>query len=215
MSKISRLEAVHTHLTIRLHYYITRLLRLDQYEFTTDIFDNYTKSVGQGTIMQAEIDDHCDSLRHIEDACHHGLAGTSPEGFEEYGYEWHEDVQEPEGPYDPYVDILGYLTGGGNISCLTLSPALLRFIELLPEVAAEIAERDVEAKDGVLLYVEDDGTSRPMTRGELLRKGNRAVLNAVEESLFATTYATDMLRVQELASTRGDLQQILDLLEQD
>lgn len=215
MSKITRLEAVHTHLTIRLHYYITRLLRLDQYEFTPDIFDNYTKSVGQGTIMQAEIDDHCDSLRHIAAACRHGLAGTAPEGFEEYGYEWREDIQEPEGPYDPYVDILGYLTGGANISCLSLSPALLRFIELLPEVAAERAERDVEAKDGVLLYLEEDGGTRPMTRSELLRQGNRAVLEAAEQSLFATTYAEDMLRVQELASTRGDLQQILDLLAQD
>jgi hypothetical protein len=214
MSKISRLEAVHTHLTIRLHYYITHLLRLDQYEFTPDIFDNYTKSVGQGTVMQAEIDDHCDSLRAIEEACHHGLAGTSPDGFEEYGYEFNPEPEEPDLPYDPYTDIFGYLAGGANISCMMLSPALLRFIELLPEVAAELAERDVEAKDGVLLHLEDDGTSRPMTRSELLRKGNRAVLDAVEESLFATTYAEDMLRIQQLATERGDLQQILDLVEQ-
>lgn len=212
MSKITALETIHTHLSVRMQYFISRLLRVEQYEFTPETFDHYTKSVGQATIMQAEIDDHCNSLTAIEAACQHGMAGTLPEGYTEDGYEFTEHPETPELPYDPYTDILGYLTGGGNISCLTLSPALLRFIELLPEVAAERAERDVEAKDGVLLYVGDDGQTRPMTRSELLRAGNRAVLAAVEESLFATTYAQDMLRVQELAHARGDLQQILDLL---
>lgn len=212
MSKITALETIHTHLCVRMQYFISRLLRVEQYEFTPETFDHYTKSVGQATIMQAEIDDHCDSLRAIEAACQHGLKGTDPVGFEEYGYEFLDEPQEPELPYDPYTDILGYLTGGTNISCLTLSPALLRFIELLPEVAAERAERDVEGKDRVLLYVEDDGQTRPMTRSELLRQGNRAVLDAVEESLFATAYADDMLRIQELARARGDLHQILALL---
>jgi hypothetical protein len=212
MNKIARLETIHTHLCIRLQYYINRLLRLEQYAFTQDDFDNYTKSVGQGTIMQAEIDDHCNSLRAIEAACQHGLAGTIPEGYTEDGYEFTEHPETPELPYDPYTDILGYLAGGANVSCLTLSPALLRFIELLPEVAAERAERDVEAKDGVLMRMDDEGGCRPMTRSELLRAGNRAVLDAVEESLFATTYAQDMLRIQELAHARGDLQQILALL---
>ena len=212
MSKITALETVHTHLSLRIQYFITRLLRVEQYEFTPETFDHYTKSVGQATIMQAEIEDHCDSLRAIEAACQHGLKGTDPVGFEEYGYEFMEEPQQPELPYDPYTDILGYLTGGANVSCLTLSPALLRFIELLPEVAAERAERDVEAKDGVLLHVGDDGQTRPMTRSELLRHGNRSVLDAVEQSLFATTYADDMLRIQEVAHARGDLQQLLALL---
>jgi hypothetical protein len=212
MNKIARLETIHTHLCIRLQYYINRLLRLEQYAFTQDDFDNYTKSVGQGTVMQAEIEDHCNSLTAIEAACQHGLAGTIPEGYTEDGYEFTEEPETPELPYDPYTDILGYLTGGGNISCLTLSPALLRFIELLPEVAAERAERDVEGKDRVLLYVGDDGQTRPMTRSELLRQGNRSVVHAMEESLFATTYADDMLRIKELAHARGDLHQILVLL---
>ncbi|MDF7810931.1 hypothetical protein [Hymenobacter sp. YC55] len=212
MSKITQLETVHTHLTMRLHYFITRLLRVEQYEFTPETFDYYTKSVGQGTIMQAEIEDHCDSLRAIEAACHHGLAGTAPEGFEEYGYEFTEAPEVPLLPYDPYTDILGYLAGGANISCLTLSPALLRFIELLPEVAAERAERDATGQDGVLMRFDEVGDCRPMTRSELLRAGNKAVLEAVEESLFATTYADDMQRIQELAHARGDLRQILSLI---
>ncbi|WP_375438144.1 hypothetical protein [uncultured Hymenobacter sp.] len=214
MSKIAALETVHTHLTIRLHYFITRLLRVEQYEFTPETFDYYTKSVGQGTIMQAEIDDHCNSLRGIEAACQHGLAGTAPEGYDEDGYEFTEEPETPQQPYDPYTDILGYLAGGANISCLTLSPALLRFIELLPTVAAERAERNVEAQDGVLLRMDDAGGCRPMTRSELLRAGNKAVLDAVDQSLFASTYAADMRRVQELAMVRDDFRQILDLVQQ-
>ncbi|RSK23953.1 hypothetical protein [Hymenobacter metallilatus] len=213
MSKINHLETVYGHLSIRANYFVNRLLRLDQYEFTPEIFDHYTKSVGQATIMQAEIDDHCDSLEHIAQACKHGLEGTEPEHYREFGYEFTEEMEAPELPYDPYADILGYLAGGANISCMTLSPALLRFIELLPEVAADRAERDVEAKDGILLYLNDDGSSRPMTRSELLRKGNRTVMEAAEQSLFATTYAEDMLRVQELARTRGSLQEMLKLLD--
>ena len=212
MNKITALETIHTHLCVRMHYFISRLLRVEQYEFTPETFDHYTKSVGQATIMQAEIEDHCNSLTAIEAACQHGLAGTIPEGYTEDGYEFAEEPETPELPYDPYTDILGYFTGGANISCRTLSPALLRFIELLPEVAAERAERDVEAKDGVLMRLDDEGSCRPMTRSELLRAGNRSVVDAVEQSLFATTYANDMLRIQQLAHARGDLHQILDLL---
>lgn len=99
-----------------------------------------------------------------------------------------------------------------NISCLSLSPALLRFIELLPEVATDRAERDVAAKDGVLLHVGDDGTTRPMARSELRRLGNRAVVHATEDSFFATIYADELMRIQQLAHARGDLQQLLALL---
>lgn len=212
MSKITALETVHTHLSVRMQYFITRLLRLEQYEFTPETFDHYTKSVGHATIMQAEIEDHCDSLRAIEAACHHGLGGTAPEGYDEFGYEFTEQPETPALPYDPYTDILGYLNGGANISCLTLSPALLRFIELLPEVAAERAERDVAGKDGVLMRFSEEGDCQPMTRSELLRAGNRSVLDAVEQSLFATSYANELRRIQELAHSRGDLQQILALL---
>ncbi|MBO3273210.1 hypothetical protein [Hymenobacter defluvii] len=212
MSKIQHFETVNTHLHVRMQYFINRLLRAEQYEFTPESFDYYTKTVGQATIMQAEIEDHRDSLAHIEAACQHGLAGTIPEGYEEDGYEFTKDPETPELPYDPYTDMLGYLHGGGNISCLTLSPALLRFIELLPDVAAERAERDATGQDGVLLYVNDDGSTRPMTQRELRRQGNRAVLEAAEEALFATAYAADMQQVKTLAEQRGDLQQILDLL---
>jgi hypothetical protein len=214
MSKITRLETIHTHLSIRLQYFINRLLRLEHFEFTKEVFDNYTQTVGQGTVMQAEIKDHCDSLRGILLACRHGLAGTNPEGFEEWGYEFAEDPEQPLAPYDPYADILGYLRGGLNISCMALSPALLRFIELLPEVAADRAERDVFAKDGVLLRVDDEGQTHPMTQEELRCRGDQALLDALEESMFATTYAEDMLRIQQLATERGDLQQIQDLVEQ-
>jgi len=58
------------------------------------------------------------------------------------------------------------------------SPALLRNIELLPDVAADRAERDANAQDGVLLHVNDDGITRPMTQRELRRRGNRAVLES-------------------------------------
>ena len=212
MSKIDRLETIHTRLAIRRQYFVFRLLRLDQYEFTPDSFDHYTKSVGQATIMQAEIEDHCASLKAIEAACHHGLNGTIPEGYEEDGYEFTQDPETPDLPYDAYTDILGYLHGGSNVSCRTLSPPLLRFIELLPTVATERAERDLHAKDGVLLHVHADGSTRPMTTEELHRRGDHKLLDALEDSLFATTYAQEMQQIQLLAKQRGDLQQVLDLL---
>lgn len=212
MSKISHLQTVSTHLHVRMHYFINRLLRAEQYEFTPETFDYYTRTVGQATIMQAEIEDHCNSLRSIAAACQHGFDGTIPEGYEEDGYEFSEDPQTPELPYDPYTDILGYLHGGGNISCLTLSPALLRFIELLPDVAAERAERNAKGEDGTLLCHDEEGGLRPMTQRELRRQGNQAVLEAAEEALFAEAYATDMQQIKALVEQRGDLQQILDLL---
>lgn len=129
--------------------------------------------------------------------------------------EWRKDMQIPEQPYGPYADSLGYLTGGANISCRTLSPALRCFIKLLPEVAADRSECDVEGKYRVLLYPQEDSGTRPLIRSEVLRLGNRAVLDAVEDSLLATAHAHHMVRMQELTSTRGDLQQILDLLKPD
>jgi hypothetical protein len=212
MSKLDRLTTVSAHLAIRKHYFVSRLLRLDQYQFTPETFEDYTKSVGQATIMEAEIQDHCLSLRAIEAACQHGLNGTIPDGYQEDGYEFTEEPETPLLPYDAYSDILGYLHGGSNISCLTLSPALRRFIELLPDVAAERAERDATAQDGVLLYVEDDGSTRPMTQRELRRRGNQTVMDAMEEVLFATAYADDLQQIQQIAEQRGDLQQILALL---
>lgn len=212
MSKIERLETIHIRLAIRRQYFVFRLLRLDQYQFTPETFEEYTKSVGQATIMQAEIEDHCSSLRAIAAACHHGLNGTIPEGYEEDGYEFTEEPETPDLPYDAYTDILGYLHGGGNVSCRTLSPPLKRFIELLPSVAAECAERDLHAKDGVLLHVNDDGSTRPMTQPELLRRGDQAQLEALELSLFAETYASELQQIQRLAEQRGDLRQILEFL---
>jgi hypothetical protein len=212
MHKIERLETVHTRLAIRRQYFVFRLLRLDQYAFTPETFEEYTKSVGQATVMQAEIEDHCSSLRAIEAACHHGLNGTIPEGYAEDGYEFTEDPETPLQPYDAYTDILGYLHGGANVSCLVLSPPLRRFIELLPTVAAECAERDLHARDGVLLHVNDDGSTRPMTMDELQRRGDHKLLDALEDSLFAETYAQELQQIQRLAEQRGDLQQILALL---
>jgi len=212
MRKTDHLHSIHARLAIRRQYFISRLLRLDQYAFTPKTFAEYTKSVGQATVMQAELEDHCRSLKAIEAACHHGLNGTIPEGYSEDGYEFTQEPETPELPYDAYTDILGYLHGGANISCLTLSPPLKRFIELLPSVAADCAERDLHAKDGGLLHVLDDGSTRPMTQTELLRRGDQAQLEALELSLFADTYAQDLAQIHQLAQRRGDLQQILDLL---
>jgi len=212
MTKTDHLDSIHARLAIRQQYFVFRLLRLEQYQFTPETFEEYTKSVGQATIMQLEIEDHCASLKAIEAACHHGLNGTIPEGYEEDGYEFTEEPETPELPYDAYTDILGYLHGGGNVSCLTLSPPLKRFIELLPSVAAECAERDLHAKDGVLLHVNDDGSTRPMTQPELLRRGDQAQLEALELSLFAETYAQDLAQLQQLVQQRGDFRHLLDLL---
>lgn len=212
MSKTSRLESIHTHLAVRKSNYLQQLLRADQLGLSLATWENYTQCVGQATVMQAEIEDHCQSLQAIEDACQHGLAGTIPDGYTEDGYEFAEEPETPELPYDPYTDILGYLTGGGNISCLTLSPALLHFIERLPEVAADQAERDVKGKDRVLLRHDDNGGMRPMTKSELRRQGNRAVVHATEQSFFAATYADELRRIQEVAHARGDFQLILELL---
>jgi len=209
-TKINRLSSVHTLLGLRAHQYLKRLLRPVEYALTADTSDEHAQNVGFAVQLQTEINEHCDSLAHIAAACQHGLTGTSPEGYEEDGYEFTEEPHTPELPYDPYTDILGYLHGGGNISCLTLSPLLLRFISVLPEAAALRAEHDVAQR--TLLQVNEDGSTRPMTRRELRQRGNRDVVEAVEDSLFAETYAADLQQITTLAEQRGDLQQILDLL---
>lgn len=210
MTKINQLQHVHLSLRLRAHQYLKRMLRPAQYALTGEVSDEHAHNVGFAVQLQTEIEEHCDSLAHIAAACQHGLTGTIPEGYAEDGYEFTEDPITPLLPYDPYTDILGYLHGGGNISCLTLSPFLLRFIAVLPEAAARRAEHD--ATQRVLLYVDEDGNTRPMTQRELRRQGNKAVMEAMDNSLFATTYADEMQQIKTLAGQRGDWQQILDLL---
>ena len=215
MSKIQSLETVKGYIEIRRHRFVQHVQYL-QFTNSHDVAD-YDKSlmiIGQATVLMSELYSHCMCLLGITAACEHGLAGTRPAGDEEWVREFGPFTEngEPAG-YDPYQIILNYLTGVSlYLPCLTLSPALLAFIDMMPEMAGKSFEQDLFEQHGVLTHVDGDGTARPATDAEVQRLGDNAVLQALEQSFFATTYAADMAQVKDLVEQRGCFHQILALL---
>jgi hypothetical protein len=211
MLKIQGLRAVRTSLQLFSRSVVNRVLNPNRAPLAPVDYDQHIQFAGQAAILLGEVDDHLYYLPLLREACECGIHGTVPEGYEEDGYEGWPEAATPDAPFNAYEAMRLLLGTESTFGVLSLSPALLSYIETLPEQRRRGA---MTIQDGeVPMTTTDTGDYRPMTPAEIERMGDKALLSALEEYQFAQTYADDLARVKALVEQRGDLHQILALLE--
>jgi hypothetical protein len=210
MNKIEGLRSIRHAVKFSRHAIVRRILEPAGPSVASADYHQDVLVIGQATLLMAELDDHLYYLPLLQQACQAGLDGTATFGYEDDGYEGQPEPHRPTEPFNPYRAMALLLRTTSPFGSLTLSPALLRYVELLPEQRRRSA---VGHQDGEILLTDDGkGGHRPMTPAEIGRLGDKVLAEALEETLFVQTYAQDLARVKQLVEQRGDLQQIRELL---
>ena len=206
MSKIEGLQTLRDHIeqTNEVWAHILVLHPLSEPENRLDRL----RHIGERALLLAELDDHLHNLSGIVAACRHGLAGNVPDDYSPNNY----GLSDTSTPYDPYATILEHLGAEDRVSVLQLSPALLAFIEGLPEWERSSSATLLDFF-GKATWQPDPvtGKLRPLTEEETKRWPESSMMKSIEQTFFAIPYAEDMAKALTLTEARCDLQQILDL----
>lgn len=167
--------------------------------------------IGYFHALIAECKDHRKTLLWIRKACEHGLVGTEPDDYDEWGYG---DNEAPV-PYDAYTEVIELLQAEDRCPPLKLSPSLRAHLEVMPASAG--AKMDVFAgwlkEAGIATYsFGADGSATTQPPGATDSWGLDAQVEAVSLTVFAETYDADMAELLRLAQARAPFPQLLALL---
>ena len=211
MNKIEGLRSIRHAVKFSRHAIVRRILEPSSPPEASAEYNQDVLVIGQATLLMAEIDDHLYYLPLLQQAAQAGIDGTTTFGYEDDGYEGQAEPSAPTEPFDPYTALRLLLRTDSPFGTLSLSPALLRYVELLPDQRRRSAVRHQDGE--VLLTPDNKGGYRPMTPDEIGRLGDSVLADALEETMFVQTYASDLARVRQLVEQRGDLHEILALLQ--
>lgn len=203
MSKIKGLQTLRDHLelTNEVWSHILLLHPLSEPENRT----THLRQIGERTLLLVELDDHLHNLNGIVAACRHGLAGTGPASPRS-------PIPSllPEPAPCPYSAILEIMTAEDRVSVLQLSPALLAYIDQLPEQERATSAFHLDFFGKATWEPDETGKLRPLTYEETVRWPESSMMKSVEQTFFALTYAEDMANALATVEAGGELQRILD-----